>query len=161
MTEYWHPLGPVGVISAFNFPVAVWAWNAMIGLVCGDPIVWKPSEKTPLSRDGMPANRADGRSARRRRRPGISSVVDRRRRGRPGTGRVAARAADFGDRVSVPMGRAVAKTVAARLGRSLLELGGNNGMIVTPSADLQSGGAGDRVRRGRHLRPALHDAAPA
>ena len=49
LTEYWHPLGPVGVISAFNFPVAVWAWNAMIGLVCGDPIVWKPSEKTPLS----------------------------------------------------------------------------------------------------------------
>ena len=48
LTEYWHPLGPVGVISAFNFPVAVWAWNAMIGLVCGDPIVWKPSEKTPL-----------------------------------------------------------------------------------------------------------------
>src|SRR3954471_13633011 len=49
LTEYWHPLGPVGVISAFNFPVAVWAWNAMVGLVCGDPIVWKPSEKTPLS----------------------------------------------------------------------------------------------------------------
>src|SRR4051795_3767353 len=49
LSEYWHPLGPVGVISAFNFPVAVWAWNAMIGLVCGDPIVWKPSEKTPLS----------------------------------------------------------------------------------------------------------------
>src|SRR3954463_4238975 len=49
LTEYWHPLGPVGVISAFNFPVAVWAWNAMIGFVCGDPIVWKPSEKTPLS----------------------------------------------------------------------------------------------------------------
>src|SRR5205085_9888683 len=49
LTEYWHPLGPVGVISAFNFPVAVWAWNAMIGLVCGDPIVWKPSEKTPPS----------------------------------------------------------------------------------------------------------------
>ena len=48
LTEYWHPLGPVGVISAFNFPVAVWAWNAMIGLVCGDPVVWKPSEKTPL-----------------------------------------------------------------------------------------------------------------
>ena len=48
LTEYWHPLGPVGVISAFNFPVAVWAWNAMLGLVCGDPIVWKPSEKTPL-----------------------------------------------------------------------------------------------------------------
>src|SRR3954447_6034140 len=49
LSEYWHPLGPIGVISAFNFPVAVWAWNAMIGLVCGDPIVWKPSEKTPLS----------------------------------------------------------------------------------------------------------------
>src|SRR5262245_13561754 len=49
LSEYWHPLGPVGVISAFNFPIAVWSWNAMLGLVCGDPIVWKPSEKTPLS----------------------------------------------------------------------------------------------------------------
>ena len=65
MMEQWHPLGPVGVITAFNFPVAVWAWNAMLALVCGDPVVWKPSEKTPLSRDRLPrlALRGDGGDA--------------------------------------------------------------------------------------------------
>ena len=65
LTEQWHPLGPVGVITAFNFPVAVWAWNAAIALVCGDPVVWKPSEKTPLTRDRLPAARStdDCRSA--------------------------------------------------------------------------------------------------
>ena len=57
LTEQWHPLGPVGVITAFNFPVAVWAWNAMLALVCGDPVVWKPSEKTPLCGDGLPRDR--------------------------------------------------------------------------------------------------------
>lgn len=136
LTEYWHPLGPVGVISAFNFPVAVWAWNAMLGLVCGDPIVWKPSEKTPLTalacqalvqrviRD-MPDVPADI----------CSVIVGAREVGQalaesPLVPLVSATG-------SVPMGRAVAKTVAARLGRTLLELGGNNGMIVSPSADLE------------------------
>jgi L-aminoadipate-semialdehyde dehydrogenase len=134
MAEYWHPLGPVGVISAFNFPVAVWAWNAMIGFVCGDPIVWKPSEKTPIS--ALACHQI------------VSTAISRT--AAPGLLRVVNGAADIGTALaasprlplisatgSVSMGRAVAQTVAARLGRSLLELGGNNGMIVAPSADLK------------------------
>jgi aldehyde dehydrogenase (NAD+) len=136
LAEYWHPLGPVGVITAFNFPVAVWAWNAMIGLVCGDPIVWKPSEKAPLSAIACQAlvQRVIAQSAGTP--AGISNLVIGR--------------ADVGQALSssplvplvsatgsVPMGRKVAQTVGARLGRTLLELGGNNGMIVTPSADLE------------------------
>lgn len=135
LTEYWHPLGPVGVISAFNFPVAVWAWNAMIGLVCGDPIVWKPSEKTPLSalacqEIAQTAVREVGAPA------GISSVViggadvGNALAASPGLPLISATG-------SVPMGRAVVKTVADRIGRTLLELGGNNGMIVAPSADMK------------------------
>lgn len=136
LLEQWHPLGPVGVISAFNFPAAVWAWNAMIGLVCGDPIVWKPSEQTPLTAlacnqvviKAMAEFGADAPG-------GLSSVVI----GRADVG--AALAADVrlplvSATGSVAMGRSVAQVVAGRLGRSLLELGGNNGMIVTPSADL-------------------------
>jgi aldehyde dehydrogenase (NAD+) len=135
LTEYWHPLGPVGVISAFNFPVAVWAWNAMIGFVCGDPIVWKPSEKTPLS--AIACQRIMQKVAKETSSPaGISNLVI--------GGVQVGQAISTSPRLplisatgSVPMGRAVAKTVAERLGRSLLELGGNNGMIVTPSADLK------------------------
>lgn len=134
LTELWHPLGPIGVISAFNFPVAVWAWNAMIGLVCGDPIVWKPSEKTPLSAMAcqaiMEATIAECVAP-----AGISRLVL--------GGREVGHALAASPMLplisatgSVAMGRAVAQTVAARLGRSLLELGGNNGMIVAPSADL-------------------------
>ena len=136
LTEYWHPLGPIGVITAFNFPVAVWAWNAMIGLVCGDPIVWKPSEKTPLCAMACHAlvqrvmEQTPGTPA------GISNLVI----GRADVGQALA-ASPLLPLVSatgsVPMGRAVAKTVAGRLGRTLLELGGNNGMIVAPSADLE------------------------
>ncbi len=135
LTEYWHPLGPVGVISAFNFPVAVWAWNAMIGLMCGDPIVWKPSEKTPLC--AIACQRifqkvADEMSIRQ----DLSSLVV----GGVDVGQAISKSPKLpliSATGSVPMGRAVARTVAARLGRSLLELGGNNGMIVAPSADLQ------------------------
>ncbi len=137
LTEQWHPLGPVGVISAFNFPVAVWAWNAMLALVCGDSIVWKPSEKTPLTAmathalvsrviDEMPEAPADL----------VSLIV-----GGADVGNALAENATFpliSATGSVPMGRAVAQTVAARLGRSLLELGGNNAMIVTPTADLEA-----------------------
>lgn len=136
LLENWHPLGPVGVISAFNFPAAVWAWNAMIGLVCGDPIIWKPSEQTPLT--ALACNQIVALAAARfgsDAPAGLSTLVI----GKADVG--SALAAD--PRVplvsatgSVPMGRAVAQVVAARLGRSLLELGGNNGMIVTPSADL-------------------------
>ncbi|QDU57871.1 L-piperidine-6-carboxylate dehydrogenase [Aeoliella mucimassa] len=136
LIEQWHPLGPVGVISAFNFPAAVWAWNAMIGLVCGDPIVWKPSEQTPLI--ALACNQIVTLAAARfgsDAPSGLSTVVI------GGADVGAALASD--PRVplvsatgSVPMGRSVAQVVASRLGRSLLELGGNNGMIVTPSADL-------------------------
>ena len=136
LTEYWHPLGPVGVISAFNFPVAVWAWNAMIGLVCGDPIVWKPSEKTPLCAMACQAliqkviAETPGTPA------GISSLVV----GGADAGKALAASSQVplvSATGSVPMGRKVAEVVASRLGRSLLELGGNNGMIVAPSADLE------------------------
>ena len=138
LAEQWHPLGPVGVITAFNFPVAVWAWNAMLALVCGDAVVWKPSEKAPALRHGLPGDcrTRGGRYAR-----GAAaacwawSSAPGRRSGRPWPPRAAVPLISATG--SVRMGRAVAQTVAARLGRSLLELGGNNGMIVTPSADLE------------------------
>ena len=135
MTEQWHPMGVVGVISAFNFPVAVWSWNAALALVCGDSVVWKPSEKTPLTAlavgalaeraarrfggvpDGLTAVLVGGRET------GERLVED---------GRVAVVSATGSTR----MGRAVGERVARRFGRSILELGGNNASIVTPSADL-------------------------
>lgn len=134
MYEQWHPLGITGVISAFNFPVAVWSWNAMLAWVCGNVCVWKPSEKTPLcaiacqniiadvfKTSGVPE--------------GVSVVVTGER--------------DLGERLaadnriplisatgSTRMGKAVGAAVGARLGRSLLELGGNNAIIISPDADL-------------------------
>ncbi|HZW14748.1 MAG TPA: aldehyde dehydrogenase family protein [Brevundimonas sp.] len=135
MRETYQPLGPVLVISAFNFPVAVWAWNACLALVCGDPVIWKPSEKTPLTALATQAI-LDRALARFGDAPeGLSQVVV----GGRDTGE--ALAADpriplVSATGSTRMGKAVAQTVAARLGRSLLELGGNNAMIVTPSADL-------------------------
>ena len=140
LIEQWHPLGVVGVISAFNFPAAVWAWNAMIALVCGDTVVWKPSEQTPLI--SLACHEMVVRAARSMQDSGmpeapaaLSCVVN-------GAAEVgAALAAD--KRVplvsatgSTAMGRKVAVAVGERLGRSLFELGGNNAMIVTPSADL-------------------------
>jgi aldehyde dehydrogenase (NAD+) len=134
MYEQWHPLGIVGIITAFNFPVAVWSWNTMLAWICGDVCVWKPSEKTPLCavacqkiaqevfvRNGVP--------------DGVSCLVN-------GDYRVGQwLAAD--ERIpllsatgSVRMGRAVAKTVSERLGRSLLELGGNNAIIISEHANL-------------------------
>ena len=135
LAELWHPLGPVGVITAFNFPVAVWAWNAAIAWVCGDPVVWKPSEKTPLCAVACQAIVQQTLAAAPDVPAAISClVVGGRDVGQhiaasPGLPLVSATG-------SVPMGRAVASTVAQRLGRSLLELGGNNGMIVASSADL-------------------------
>lgn len=136
LMEQWHPLGPVAVITAFNFPVAVWAWNAMLALVCGDPVIWKPSEKTLLCALACQAivNQiaADFPDAPE----GLSSVI-------LGRGDVGQALADHpgiplvSATGSVRMGKAVAPRVAARLGRTLLELGGNNGMIVAPSADLE------------------------
>ena len=135
MRETWQPLGPVLVISAFNFPVAVWAWNACLALVCGDPVIWKPSEKTPLTALATQAifNRAVARFGDAP--EGLSQLVIG---GREAGETLAAdpRIALVSATGSTRMGRAVAQTVAARLGRSLLELGGNNAMIVTPSADL-------------------------
>lgn len=136
LAEQWHPLGPVGVISAFNFPVAVWAWNAMIALVCGDPVVWKPSEKTPLTAMACHAIALQAISQSEGADPNlIQLVVGGRDVG-------AALAAEeklplVSATGSIPMGRSVAQVVAARLGRSLLELGGNNAAIVAPSADLE------------------------
>ncbi len=135
MQENWLPLGPIGIISAFNFPVAVWSWNAALALVCGDPTIWKPSEKTPLTALACQA---------------IFDEVAADFPGAPeGLSQVVIGMADVGNLLvedrrlplisatgSTRMGAAIGPKVAARFGRSLLELGGNNAMIITPSADL-------------------------
>ena len=136
MREYWQPIGPVGIISAFNFPVAVWSWNAALALVCGDSLIWKPSEKTPLTAlacqkifeeacarfgDDAPADLSQlliGEAD-----IGEQLVRDKRVPVISATG-------------STAMGRKVAPIVAERFGKSILELGGNNAIIVAPSADL-------------------------
>ncbi len=136
MMEQYHPLGPIGVITAFNFPVAVWAWNAMLAWVCGDPVVWKPSEKTPLTAIACQNIVAEVMADMPQVPPGISCVVI----GGADVGEALAASEQLpliSATGSVRMGRAVAQTVAKRLGRSLLELGGNNGMILSPSADLE------------------------
>ncbi|MDZ7598444.1 MAG: aldehyde dehydrogenase family protein [Desulfobacterales bacterium] len=136
MYEQWHPLGPIGVITAFNFPVAVWAWNAMIALVAGNTVVWKPSSKAPLS--AIATTKIVWEVLQRQRLPqGIVSLVVG---GRDTIGEPLihdSRLPLISATGSVAMGREVGRAVAGRLGRSLLELGGNNGIIVTPSADLE------------------------
>ncbi|MDZ7582863.1 MAG: aldehyde dehydrogenase family protein [Deltaproteobacteria bacterium] len=135
MYEQWHPLGPIGVITAFNFPVAVWSWNALIALVAGDTVVWKPSSKAALSavavmkivwpvlrRNDLPEGIL-GLLIGSRDAVGEPLINDPRLPLISATG-------------SVGMGRHIARAVAERLGRSLLELGGNNAIIVTPSADI-------------------------
>ena len=132
--EQWHPLGPIGVITAFNFPVAVWAWNAMLAAVCGDTVVWKPSPQTPLC--ALAVQQIVSKVARDAGFDGLFTLCttagveggqwmadDRRLPLVSATG-------------SCAMGRALGPRIAARLGRSLLELGGNNGVIVAPSANL-------------------------
>ena len=136
MQEVWHPLGPVGVISAFNFPVAVWAWNSALAIVCGDPVVWKPSDKTPLTALACQAlfEQAQGEM------PELPVQLSQLLIGGAELGEALARdprVALLSATGSCRMGRAVAPVVAARLGRCLLELGGNNAMIVAPSADLE------------------------
>ena len=136
MMEQWHPLGPVLVISAFNFPVAVWAWNAALALVCGNPVIWKPSEKTPLVAECVMvgvrrAIRAFGATP-----EGLIQLVQGGRE----TGEALVddqRIALVSATGSTAMGRVVGPRVAQRFGRVLLELGGNNAMIVCPSADLE------------------------
>ncbi len=136
LTETWHPLGPVAVISAFNFPVAVWSWNAALALVCGDPVLWKPSERTPLTALATTAllERAAERFGEVP--DGLFELVI------GGADRAVQLAED--ERIplvsatgSTAMGKELAPRIAARLGRSLLELGGNNAAIVAPSADLE------------------------
>ena len=134
MMETWHPLGPVGVISAFNFPVAVWCWNAALALVCGDPVIWKPSEKTPLTALAVQAvfERAAARFEGAV--PNLSQILI----GGPEVGNALVedgRIALVSATGSTRMGRVVGPKLAQRFARSLLELGGNNALIVAPSAD--------------------------
>ena len=134
MREMWHPLGPVGIISAFNFPVAVWSWNAALALVCGNPILWKPSEKTPLV--AFAAHELLNRTVREFAfaPQGLTGLLI----GGLEIGRALAedcRVPLVSATGSTRMGRSVSTAVAARFGRSLLELGGNAAAIVTPSAD--------------------------
>ena len=136
MIEQWHPLGVVGVITAFNFPVAVWAWNAALALVCGDPVIWKPSEKTPLC---AAAVMAIARRALERFGDAPAGLLQCVQGGRE-VGEALVddhRVALLSATGSTAMGRTVGPRVAQRFGRSLLELGGNNAMIVAPSADLK------------------------
>ncbi len=136
MMETWHPLGVCGVISAFNFPVAVWSWNAALALICGDPVVWKPSEKTPLT--ALATQAIVGRALARfgdEAPAGLSELVI--------GGREVGAALVEDHRVpvvsatgSTAMGRQVGPALAGRFARAILELGGNNAMIVAPSADL-------------------------
>jgi aldehyde dehydrogenase (NAD+) len=134
MYEQWHPLGPVGVITAFNFPVAVWAWNAAIAAVCGDTVVWKPSHKVPLC--AVAVQSIAGRVAAEQGFPGVFGLV---------LGSVA----EVGERMladprlplisatgSTRMGRRIAAVVGPRMGRTILELGGNNAIVVLDDADL-------------------------
>jgi aldehyde dehydrogenase (NAD+) len=139
LAESWQPLGPVAIVTAFNFPVAVWSWNAALALVCGDPVIWKPSDQTPLC--ALACNALLHQA--------IDRFDDLPKEARAGLSQVAVGgtelAAGLADDRRVPlvsatgstgMGRALAPRIAARLGRAILELGGNNGMIVAPSADL-------------------------
>ncbi len=136
MTETWHPMGPCGVITAFNFPVAPWSWNAALALVCGDPVIWKPSEKTPLT--ALVTQRIFDRALARF---GSEAPADLLQ--------VVVGSADVGEALvesrdvpilsatgSTRMGGIVGPKVQARFGRPIMELGGNNAMIVAPSADL-------------------------
>jgi len=134
MYEQWHPLGPIGIISAFNFPVAVWAWNAALAAVCGDTMIWKPSEKTPLT--ALAVQRISDRVMKANGLQGVFNLV---------IGEVQ----DVGEKMiadkrlplisatgSCRMGKRVSSVVGERLGRSLLELGGNNALIVMDDADM-------------------------
>ena len=157
LMETWHPLGVVGVISAFNFPAAVWSWNAALALVCGDAVVWKPSEKAPLVALAITAllDRA---------------AAGRRRAGEPDTGWSSPTPPARQPLVDSPlvpvvsatgserMGAAIGPRVAARFGRSILELGGNNARRRHAVRRPRPRRARHRVRRRGHRGPALHDA---
>lgn len=134
MYEQWHPLGPIGVISAFNFPIAVWSWNAAIAVVCGDPVVWKPSEQAPLTAIAMQhiANRVMADH-------GISGIFNVVIGTGPKLGQKVvndARLPLISFTGSTQVGRQVAQSVAGRFGKTILECGGNNAIIVAPDAKL-------------------------
>ncbi|WP_171097735.1 aldehyde dehydrogenase family protein [Ruegeria sp. HKCCD7255] len=136
MMETWHPAGPVGVISAFNFPVAVWSWNAALALVCGDPVIWKPSEKTPLT--AMACQKIFERAVARFGDAPEGLLQTLIGGTQLGEALVASEHVPVISATgSTRMGRAVAPVVASRFGKCILELGGNNAMIVGPSADLE------------------------
>ncbi|NIA69667.1 aldehyde dehydrogenase family protein [Pelagibius litoralis] len=136
MTETWHPIGPVGVISAFNFPVAVWSWNTALALVCGDPVIWKPSEKTPLT--ALACKKIFEKAAARFGDDAPEGLLQLVIGGAEvGEALVASKGVPVISATgSTRMGGVVGPKVAARWGRPILELGGNNAMIVAPSADL-------------------------
>ncbi len=135
MYEHWHPLGPVGVISAFNFPVAVWSWNAAIAAICGDTVIWKPSERSPLTAIAVTKIAQEVMAD-----SGFEAVFGLA----VGDGKTVGNAMNNDTRVplvsatgSCAMGRIVGPAVAQRMGRSILELGGNNALIVMDDADLE------------------------
>jgi len=136
MMETWHPMGPCAVISAFNFPVAVWCWNAALALVCGDPVIWKPSEKTPLT--ALATIRIVERALKRFGSDAPAGLVQCVIGGAAlGEALVDSRDVPIVSATgSTRMGRVVGPRVASRFGRTILELGGNSAMIVGPSADL-------------------------
>lgn len=136
MLERWQPLGPVAIVSAFNFPVAVWSWNAALALVCGNPLLWKPSEKAPLTALAVQALFARVAADFPEAPPHLSQLL---LGGREVSGALAAHplVSLVSATGSTAMGRALGPVIAARFGRALLELGGNNAMIVAPSADLE------------------------
>ncbi len=134
MYEQWHPLGPIGIVSAFNFPVAVWSWNAALAAVCGDTMIWKPSPLTPLT--AIAVQHLCNEVAEQHGQPGLFNLVI-------GDNQQVAPAM-IEDRNlplisftgSCQIGKQVAEVVSRRSGRSLLELGGNNALIVEPDADV-------------------------
>ncbi|HFE65535.1 MAG TPA: aldehyde dehydrogenase family protein, partial [Caldithrix sp.] len=136
MMEQWHPLGPVGIITAFNFPVAVWSWNALIAAAAGDVMIWKPSSQTPLCAIAI-QNIVDRVVNEQGLLKGIFNTVI-------GPGSTVGQKMLDDKRIplisftgSIPMGRRVAEHVGKRLGRTILELGGNNAIVITPSADMK------------------------
>lgn len=135
MYEQWHPLGAVGIISAFNFPVAVWSWNSMIALICGDVSIWKPSEKAPLC--GIACQNIFHKVLKENNVPeGVSSIIN----GDYTVGEFMTkdtRVPLISATGSTRMGKIVGSLVAERMGKSLLELGGNNAIIITPNADMK------------------------
>ena len=172
MRETWHPAGVCGVISAFNFPVAVWAWNAALALTCGDPVIWKPSEKTPLS--ALAAQQILERALVRF--GDVPATLSQVVIGRADVGEAlvaSPNVAIISATGSTRMGRAVGPAVAARFGKCILELGGNNAMIVAESADIDMalraivfsavGTAGQRCTSLRRLivHESVHDALVA